>query len=255
MKAISLIAAAALTLALTGAANADVEKTETYEFEVDKGARISLENINGDISIRGGSGDRVQVVALKKAGTQEYLDGLKIEIEADSSFVRIETRHPRSEGIWFNWGKDKSGRVSYELEVPTEVDLDVISTVNGEIHIRGVSGAVEVETVNGSLQLEGLRANARLETINGSVDARFDRVGESQRIDAETVNGRIELSLPEDASARVTAETLNGAIDADDFGLEAEKGFVGRDLSGEIGSGSASISLDTVNGAIRLRKH
>lgn len=255
MKSTALAAAAALTLALTGAAVADVEKTETYEFEVEKGARISLENVNGDISIRGGSRDRVQVVARKKAGSQDYLDGLKIEIEADARLVRIETRHPRSEGGWFNWGEDKSGRVSFELEVPADVNLDVISTVNGEISISGVSGAVEVETVNGSLELEGLRGNARLETVNGSVEARFDRVGEGQRIDAETVNGRIELHLPEDTSARVTAETLNGGIDAEDFGLETEKGFVGRDCNGEIGSGSAHISLDTVNGAIRLRKY
>jgi DUF4097 and DUF4098 domain-containing protein YvlB len=52
----------------------------------------------------------------------------------------------------------------------------------------------------------------------------------------------------------VEAETVNGSISADDFGLEAEKGFVGRDLSGEIGGGDARISLDTVNGSIKISK-
>jgi hypothetical protein len=36
--------------------------------------------------------------------------------------------------------------------------------------------------------------------------------------------------------------------------LEPEKGFVGRDLSGEIGDGAARVSLDTVNGSIRIDK-
>ena len=75
------------------------------------------------------------------------------------------------------------------------------------------------------------------------------------RVEADAVNGKITLYLPSACSARVTAETVNGSIDADDFGLEPEKGFVGRDLSGEIGGGDARISLNTVNGSIRLKKN
>ena len=71
---------------------------------------------------------------------------------------------------------------------------------------------------------------------------------------AEAVNGKIVLVIPGDASARVEAETVNGSINASEFGLEAEKGFVGRDLSGRIGDGDAKISLETVNGSIRIEK-
>jgi DUF4097 and DUF4098 domain-containing protein YvlB len=98
------------------------------------------------------------------------------------------------------------------------------------------------------------RPDVSLETVNGTITADFDTLGADQRVDAEAVNGRIELILPADASARVNAETVNGSIDADDFGLEPEKGFVGRDLSGEIGGGDARISLDTVNGSVKIRK-
>jgi DUF4097 and DUF4098 domain-containing protein YvlB len=68
------------------------------------------------------------------------------------------------------------------------------------------------------------------------------------------VNGKIVLELPADASARVLAETINGSIDADDFGLTIDKGFVGRECDGQIGNGDARISLDTVNGSIRIVK-
>jgi hypothetical protein len=244
-------------IALAGfslAAAADVSKTEEYSFEVDPGARVSLENINGGIRIRGYDGATVNVTAHKKAGKQEYLDELKVVIDASDDYVRIETRHPDRKGSWFSWGSDSSGSVAYELEVPADTELDAIETVNGDVDIEAVAGAVKASTVNGTLNVSDLAADVSLETVNGSVKARFERLGSGQRVNAEAVNGAITLVLPEDASARIEAETVNGGIDCDDFGLKAEKGFVGRDLSGEIGAGEARISLDTVNGSIRIEK-
>ena len=63
------------------------------------------------------------------------------------------------------------------------------------------------------------------------------------------------INLPHDANASVTAETINGGIDGSDFGLKANKGFVGRDLEGDIGDGSARLALSTVNGAIKIRSN
>jgi DUF4097 and DUF4098 domain-containing protein YvlB len=253
MKA-GAIAAAALLLVST-ALNAAVKETEEMTFDVASGARVSLENINGDIKISRGSEGKVKVVAYKKAGKQEYLDELKVVTDADKNYVRIETKHPKSEGGWFKWGNDSSGSVAYELEVPEDADLDSITTVNGDVVISGVNGLVKAETVNGSLTASGLVGDVNLETVNGSIEAKFDQLAEGQRVTADAVNGKIVLLVPSDTSARVSAETVNGSINADDFGLEPEKGFVGRDLSGEIGGGDARISLDTVNGSIRISKN
>jgi DUF4097 and DUF4098 domain-containing protein YvlB len=252
MRKTSWIFAALLALPMT--LTADVEDTEEMTFEVNPGARISLENINGDIDITAGSAGVVKVVARKKAGTREYLDELEIVTDATVDYVRIETRHPKREGGWFNWGSDGSGSVAYELSVPADVELDSIETVNGDVRIRAVDGTVKASTVNGGLDVENLSADVSLETVNGKITAAFDALGEGQRVNAEAVNGRIVILLPADAGARVTAETVNGSIDADDFGLEPEKGFVGRDLNGDIGDGGARLSLDTVNGSITISK-
>ena len=53
----------------------------------------------------------------------------------------------------------------------------------------------------------------------------------------------------------ISADTLNGGINARDFGLETDKGFVGSDLNGSIGSGSARLNVDTVNGSIKIRSN
>jgi len=243
-----------ISLFLTSCEVADVKETEEFAFVINPGGRISLENINGDIRITGDEGDTINIVARKQAGNQEYLDKLKIVVDANSDYIRIETRHPSNINSWFNRGNNHSGSVSYEITVPTGVNLDKISTVNGDIEIRSMSGKVKAETVNGDLVASGLVSDVDLETVNGGVDAEFDSLAGSQRVSVEAVNGRIVLTLPADTSARLHAETVNGRIDADDFDLVIDKVFVGRKCDGQIGNGDARISLDTVNGSIRIVK-
>ena len=233
---------------------ADVKETEEMTFDVSPGARVAVENINGSITVHSGSDGQVRIVAHKKASKQEYLDELRIEVEADDDYVRVETRHPKSEGSWFNWGGDSNGSVSYEITVPGDSNLDAVSSVNGDITIEDVAGPVKAETVNGSIEAGGMMNDGSFETVNGSIHAAFDSMGDGQRINAEAVNGKITLKLPADANARVTADTVNGSIKvADEWDLEVEKGFVGRSLSGDIGSGDGRISVDTVNGSIRIQ--
>lgn len=243
----------ALITCISLTVSAAERETETFNYELSTGGRISLDNINGDIEISGESGNQVQITAEKRADNSKDLAKLKIKIKADTDAIRIETVHEKSESRWF--GINNSGEVSYTLTVPASANLDTISTVNGEIRIRGVSGTVKAESVNGHLDLGNLAGDANLSTTNGGIEARFDTLKGSQRVNADTVNGRITLLIPDDSSARVSAETLNGDIDAEDFGLEVEKGgFIGKDLKGSIGSGEASIDLDTVNGGIRISK-
>ena len=241
----------------TSTALADVTENKEYNFELENGGRFSLSNINGDVHIEGVEGNQVHVVAEKKAGSQDILDNLEIDVDASDKLIRIETRHPKSSGRWFNWG-DKGGSggsVNYAIKVPTSVQLDTIETVNGDIVVMGVKGPVSIETVNGKMTLLGLGNDASLDTVNGAIDAQFDVLGAGQRLKAEAVNGRIILRFPENASAEIHAETLNGGIDAEDFGLTADKGFVGRDLDGRIGEGGARVSVDTVNGSVTIQKN
>jgi DUF4097 and DUF4098 domain-containing protein YvlB len=140
------------------------------------------------------------------------------------------------------------------MSVPRGAQLDTIETVNGDITITGAKGLVSVESVNGDLTLEGLVGDVNMDTVNGSLKAQFEVLGAGQRVSADAVNGSVVLKLPENASARINAESLNGDIDADDFGLEPDKGYVGRDLDGQIGAGEARVNVDTVNGSITIKK-
>lgn len=246
-----LIAAVAL---LSGSlAFADVTEERNFNYELSDGGRFSLDNINGDVTVTGGTGNAVEISALLKADSQELLDDINIDITATEDSIRIDTRHPEKKS-WFGWS-DKGGvSVTYTVSVPTGARLDGIESVNGDVTISGVYGSVKAETVNGRIDARDLSSDAKLETVNGAVYATFASLTGDQDVECDTVNGKVTLYLPDNADASVTAETVNGGIDADEFGLKTNKGFVGRDLRGEIGNGEARVNLSTVNGSIKIRK-
>ena len=244
-----------LAVALVASSNlsAKVTEEETFSYPLSEGGQLSVSNVNGSITVTSGRGDSVEILAIKKANNQDELDGIEIKITHSAESITIETDLPTS-GRWYNHGTN-SGQVTYEIVVPKGTNLDSIETVNGEVEISGVTGKVVAESVNGSLNLSDLASNARFSTVNGSITASFAKLEGQQKVSAETVNGRITLRLPKNASVEINADTLNGSINGRDFELETDKGFVGSDLNGAIGEGSARLNIDTVNGSIKIKRN
>jgi hypothetical protein len=243
----------AVALLASGNLMASVTEEETFSFPLDEGGRFSISNVNGSISVTGGPGNSIEIIATKKADNQSDLDEIEIQISNSATEVVVKTELGNSGG-WFSRGST-SGEVKYEVIVPASTMLDSVDTVNGDVTIRGVAGDVEAETVNGSLNVSDLEGDVNLSTVNGRIEAAFTRLEGQQRVKAETVNGRVTIELPESADVKVSADSLNGSINARDFGIETEKGFVGSDLNGDIGNGSARLNIDTVNGSIKIRKN
>lgn len=241
-----------VVLLASGGLFASVTEEETFSYTLDKGGRFSISNVNGSITVTGGKGDKVEIVAIKKADNQDDLDGIEIEISHSSSEIVVETELGESNS-WFS-RSNNSGQVTYEVIVPASSMLDSVETVNGDVNISGVTGKVVAQSVNGDLDISDLEGDVALSTVNGRVEADFTKCEGEQSIKAETVNGRVTITLPEDADVRVSADTLNGGINGRDFGLETDEGFVGSDLNGKIGDGSARLNVDTVNGSIKIRK-
>jgi len=243
----------AIALLASGSLFASVTEEETFSYKLNDGGRFSISNVNGSIVVTGGSGDSVEIIAIKKADNQKDLDKIKIEISHSDDEITVETELGESDH-WYSRGSN-SGSVKYEVIVPEGTELDSVDTVNGNVNISGVSGKVVAESVNGDLDISDLAGDVGLSTVNGSIDAVFRVLEDEQRVKAETVNGRVTIKLPENADVEISADTLNGGIHAGDFGLEVDKGFVGSDLNGKIGNGSARLNIDTVNGAIKIRKN
>jgi DUF4097 and DUF4098 domain-containing protein YvlB len=231
--------------------------------EMRPGDRLELQNINGEIRVTQGTGRTADIVVTKevKAGDGDLVKAI---VEEGTGYVRVCTiylnRDPnrsacRGEngGNWSSGGRNRLDvSMHYEVHAPAGVKLEVES-VNGNVVLRGIDTPATVESVNGGIEFDGVGAY-RLETVNGRISGRFTSSTWTGDLDLSTVNGSIDLSLPGDFGAVIRGETVNGSIDFGEFPVTMKGKWGPKTFSGTIGAGGRQISIETVNGSVRLRR-
>jgi DUF4097 and DUF4098 domain-containing protein YvlB len=241
--AISFATLLAVLVAAPAYASVTQEFHRTIPLTAD--GRISLNNINGDVEISGWAQNQVQIDAIKTAPDQQRLDAMQIEINNSSDSVDIQTKYP--EGHTNN----NPGSVRYALHVPQNARIDKINLVNGSLDVRKLAGEISANLVNGKLRASDLSGSADLATVNGSVDANYSSLNNVKQIKLGSVNGTVILQLPQSPNADVSASVVNGSISTD-FPLTVKGHFVGKSMSGTLGSGGVKIELNNVNGSIHI---
>ena len=223
------------------------------------GQTLELKGVNGGIHALAASGDTAEVVA-KKQGRRSDPATVEIKVVPHAGGVTICAVYPSksdrpNECAPGSGGhmetKDNDVSVDFEVKVPAGVKF-VGRTVNGAIEGKDLPADAEGVTVNGGVTLSAAGL-VRAATVNGSVTVDLGRADWKDELSFETVNGSLTVSLPESASTEVKARTVNGDISTD-FPLTVRGRMVGRKLDGTLGSGGRSLSLETVNGSIALRK-
>jgi DUF4097 and DUF4098 domain-containing protein YvlB len=234
------------------AAGSEYEEIVDRSYPLDAGGIVALENVNGDVSIEIWESAEVRMYAVKRSSSQDLLDRLEIEVSTERNAVRIDTQYPSMRHSDHERGSFM--KVEYTLTVPRTARLDDIDLVNGNLTVVGVEGGVSVATVNGNIDIRDCAGDAEISTVNGAIEARVDRLGHGDRLDMETVNGRLDLYLASSIDADVAAESVNGKL-RNDFGIEVHKGkYVGSDFRGSVGGGGAKVELETVNGSINVHR-
>jgi DUF4097 and DUF4098 domain-containing protein YvlB len=224
-------------------------------FPLAANGRVSLENISGVVKITAWDRSEIKVDAVKRAYSRERLDEAQIKFVADADSIDIHTEYPeRNYRIVDGDNRRQSlASVDYTLTVPRGANLEAVELVNGTLEIEGLTGDVKASLVNGPVTARGLVGEARLSTVNGRLEATFDRLDAAKPISLGSVNGQLSLIIPSDANAHLRANTVSGSI-TNDFGLPVRRGeYVGRDLSGTLGSGGPRIKLSNVSGPINIR--
>jgi DUF4097 and DUF4098 domain-containing protein YvlB len=231
-----------------------VDETERFEqtYPLNANGTVSVSNVNGSITIETWDRNEVKLAYVKTADTKENLDDVQISIDARRDAFTVETEY---EAIKNRTSKNyKKLEVEYRLTVPRGAALNDIETVNGSVSISNAANMTKASAVNGEVRGTNLRGTANLSTVNGTVVADFDQLQTGGRISLNTVNGTVDLMIPSDANATIKADTVNGSI-SNDFGLPVRKGeYVGRDLYGRVGSGDVQIRLNSVNGALSIKR-
>jgi len=257
LRTLTLLAAL-LTCGIAGAAPLDQPFDRTVDLR--PGAKVTLDNTNGSVTVRAWDQPRVRIHAIKHAESRDDdaakkgLNDTRIEVTASASELRIHTVMPaRNDGV-FDWiaGTAVSTSVSYVIDVPRTVGLSV-ETVNGHIEANGVHGTTHLSTTNG--RIDAMRCGGTLDasTTNGRITAELLDVAPGHRISLETTNGRIALTVPKALAARVDASTSHGSINSD-IPITGMNNSERHALRGTLnGGGSGELHLRTTNGSIEIR--
>ena len=162
LKARGAVFAALVAMILAPSAYAASGNNVTEDFHktvpLNATARVSLENINGNVEITGWDKNEVQIDAVKSARDQQRLDEAKIEVEGSGDAVHIRTRYPEGQA------NNNPASVHYTLHVPAHAQLERINLVNGSLELSQVLGDVDAELVNGKLKAHDLAGRAKLST-------------------------------------------------------------------------------------------
>jgi hypothetical protein len=258
MNALSPLLAA---VALAGGALLQ-QKTDDFEWRgsVATGKTIELVGVNGSIDASGSSGTAVLVTATKEGRKSDPRD-VEIRVVEHSDGVTICAVYPSSrrgeENECKPGGRGRSNTRNNDVEVEWTVQVPrgvrfVGRTVNGDVAARGLTAAAEAYTVNGGITIE-TTSWAQASTVNGSIGARIGATLWDGDAEFDTVNGRITVDLPRDASFEVHASTVNGSMSTD-FPLTVRGKWGPKQMSGTVGGGGRSLSLSTVNGDMALRR-
>lgn len=225
-----------------------------------EGRRVFLHNVNGEVRFEVGSGNGVQVRAEKRWRRGDP-DDVRIEArqtsrgdivicamwrERDScSESGIDGDNRRN-----SWNERNDVSVHFTVTVPAYAHVDA-NTVNGDVSVDELRGEVEATTVNGDVRAASSGGPVRANTVNGSIRAR-GQIG-SDGLEYSTVNGSIEIELPNNANADVDLSTVNGRVTSD-FPITFTGEINPRRIRAELGSGGPRLRAKTVNGGIRLLK-
>lgn len=146
-----------------------------------------------------------------------------------------------------------------------------VDTGGGNIHCGGVDGAVDLNTGGGNIDATGsVSGRAALTTGGGDINIQsVDGVLKAQTgsgnvsaggrlagaSEVSSGSGNVRVVIPPDSGLEIRASTGSGDIH-DDFGIASSMAQAGGAtfLTGQIGSGSSTLAVQTGNGNVAIEK-
>ncbi len=250
------------------------EQSET--FPVSGMPKITVNAKDCAVSVKGWDKQEVKYRVTKLVrGTTQPVVGLTVN-KTDSEVTIIanlerknttnQTTAPNRDISNFEFSDEEmvfggNGRNSVRIEVfvPKKSNLRILT--DREIRIEGISGnidlagnneAINVRDSEGRLKIMAADALVRVIGFNGEIDSRTQDgdnffEGEFSKFFAKSVDGKLVLTLPEDANANIEANTK---IYSEGFDLtETDE----NENCGKIGDGGTVYKLQVANGDVLVR--
>ena len=206
---------------------------------------LSVENLKGSIEVRAWDRNEVKIEGSLGQGVE------KLEILGDAQHLSVKVKYPKSGGLGFFSGSDKSEPSELRLMVPLQADLE-IDAVSADIDVSGMaSGELSIDSVSGNINVVGAPREATIDSVSGDLKLILN----SSNVSTESVSGDVDLRGRLDGEVHV--ESVSGDIDVAGHQSSVNK-LTGTTVSGDIRIGTAlasggRIDLDSVSGNLTLR--
>ena len=176
--------------------------------------QVDVEGVKGDVSVETVQGD--------------------VRVAGGSGFLSLST-------------------VDGQLDLQRSSGRMELSAVNQGVHVADTKGDLVAETVNGDLRLERVDSGSvEASTVNGEVV--FDgTIKDDGRYSFSTHNGGVSVAVPPSANVTVSVDTYQGAF-VSSFPITRRDRDEGKSFGFSIGSGSASLDIESFQGTIQLRR-
>jgi hypothetical protein len=230
---------------------------------------LSVRTGSGDIQIRTGAADRVEIVARVSAGRSWDAD----VADPAERVRRVEAAPPIvQEGNVIRIGETQGDRlynnvsISYDLVVPANSQISA-KTGSGDQMIGSVDGAVRAQTGSGDIRIE--RSGGSLDAQTGSGNVSAASVGGAVRVQTgsgdvqvsqivrgdvhvRTGSGDVVLNLPADAAYSLDASTGSGGISTAQP-ITVQGRLRRNHIQGTVRGGGNQVQVKTGSGSIEIR--
>jgi len=249
------------------ALRADYRENRTYHESCacPSGTTVTVENVNGNITVEAWGRDSVEAVAevefrgRRERYVAEVIDETSLRVAKTASGIRVRISRPKFDddndfwGWLFHGGTRVNVNARLRIRVPVSAHIEA-ETTNGNTRVSGVKGDLNIGTTNGNVDAEETAGSVEASTTNGSVSVAVAAVPASGRLSCHSTNGGVRISLPEGKiDADVEMSTTNGQVKSS-YPITMQGGFSGKHIRGTIGKGGILIRASTTNGNVELNE-
>jgi hypothetical protein len=253
---------------------------------VPQGARLRLQNQGGDVVIRAWDRSQMRIQANHSARASVEVDvrGQVVQLNTSGrrgfqSMVDYELTVPTwmaidVGGMYAEISIDgvrapiKANTLEGNITVRGGAETVQLTTVNGQIELTGARGRVELNATSGDVTVTDVQGELVIEAVSGDVDLRRidarsvdvqsisgDLLYEGRIVDAGsyafyTHSGDVTLAVGEGINATINLASASGEVSSS-FSLRTERETRRRHVY-RLGSGSATIDVETFNGDLNL---
>ena len=208
-----------------------------------KVSKITINWLNGTVKVSEYNGDTLSIKDEVESGT--LTEELKLRWKRSGNEVIIQYAEA-------NKRLDLDGlKKNIVVMIPSswtldELDIDVVSA-DSVVSLKSID-EIDWNSVNGTLEARvDSISSLDGDTVNGDVDLYVKKSG-PRKLDLESVNSNVTISVPSDTSFTLKRESINGSLDSEFAGkVSGNKTFI-------VGNGDYDWDIESVNGNVTIRE-